>query len=98
MDTSSETFNSNIAEEHREMINKCNLCDFASDKAGNLRSHLMTHSRDKSYNQCDYASVKASNMRTRLKTHSGDKQYKCNQCDFAFVQASDLRRHLKTHF
>ena len=82
MDTSSKTLNHNIEKGDRDMRNKCNLCDFASDKAGNLRSHLITHSGDKSYkcNQCDYASVSAVNLKAHLKSHSGEKSYKCNQC------------------
>ena len=79
-------------------VKKCNQCDFASSRAGNLRTHLKTHSWEKpnKYNQCDYASSQASNLRTHLKTHSGEKSNKCNQCDFASALACYLRTHLKT--
>ena len=79
--------------------NECNLCEYASSHAGNLRTHLKTHSGEKENkcNQCEFASSQAGHLRTHLKTHSGEKPYKCNQCDFASSQAGDLRRHLNTH-
>ena len=57
---------------------KCNICDYASLRAGNLRTHLKTHSGEKAYkcSQCDFATVHAHNLRTHLKTHSGEKSYK----------------------
>ena len=35
--------------------NKCNQCDYASSQAGDLRTHLKTHSGEKSnkFNQCN---------------------------------------------
>ena len=42
-----------------EKSNKCNQCDYASSRAGDLRRHLKTHTGEKSNkcNQCDYASL-----------------------------------------
>ena len=79
--------------------NKCSQCDFRSSRADNLRTHLKTHSGEKTKkcNQCDYASSRADTLRMHLKIHSGEKTIKCNQCDYAFSLAGDLRRHLKTH-
>ena len=63
--------------------NKCNQCDYASSHAGNLRTHLKTHSGEKANkcNQCDFASSRADHLRTHLKTHSGEKSKKCSQCN-----------------
>ena len=41
--------------------NRCNLCNYASSLAGNLRTHLKTHSGEMS-NKCDYASSQAGHF------------------------------------
>ena len=77
----------------------CNQCDFASSRADALRTHLKTHSGEKSNkcNQCDFVFLYISALRKHLKMHSGEKPNKYNQCDFAPSQAGHLRAHLKTH-
>ena len=56
-------------------INKCNQCKYTSSNVGHLRTHLKTHSGEKTNkcNQCDYASSHAGDLRTHLKMHSGEK-------------------------
>ena len=51
--------------------NKCNLCDYASSQAGDLRKHLKTHSGEKlsKCSQCNYASSEPGKLRRHLKTH-----------------------------
>ena len=83
-----------------EKSNKCNQCDFASSRAGDLRRHLKTHiigEKSNKCNQCDFASTQAGDLRRHLKTHSGDKSNKCNQCNFASTWPADLRIHFKSH-
>ena len=47
-----------------EKSNKCNQCDYAFSRAGNLRQHLKTHSGEKSNkcDQCDNASSHAGDL------------------------------------
>ena len=83
----------------RDQGKSSNKCEYTSSHTGNLRTHLKTHSGEKSNkcNQCDYVSSQAGHFRTHLKTHNGEKSNKCNQCGYAFFEAGHLREHLKTY-
>ena len=77
----------------------CNQCDFATSLAGNLRTHLKTHSGEKSNkcNQCEFVSLQASDLKRHLKTHNQDKTKRCKQFNIASSQSSNLRTHTKAH-
>ena len=61
-----------------EKLKKCDQCDYASTRAGDLRRHLKTHNGEKpnKCNLCDHASSHPGNLRTHLKIHSGEKSNK----------------------
>ena len=77
--------------------NKFNQCDFASSQAIDLRTHLKTHSGQKSNkcNQCDYASSQPGHLRRHLKMHSGEKSNKCNQCNYVSSRADPQWRKVE---
>ena len=74
-----KNFGERVSNADREKSNKCNLCDYASSRAGHLRRHLKTHGGEKTNkcNMCDYASSQAGHLRRHLKMHSGESLKKC---------------------
>ena len=69
----------------------CNQCDYASSQAINLRTHVKTHSGEKSNkcDQCDFACW----LRTHLKTHSGENLNKCPES-----KCTTTNNHLRQAF
>ena len=76
---------------------KCYQCDYASSQAGNLKTHLKTHSGEKTNkcNQCDFASVQASSLKKHLRTHSGEKSNECGVCEKGFRRNNEMMKYKK---
>ena len=70
-----KNFSERVANVHIKKSNKCNMCDYTSSHAGDLRTHLKMHSGEKSNkcNQSDYASSHAGTLKRHLKIHNGEK-------------------------
>ena len=80
-------------EETFEKAFKCNQCDFASVQAGNLRTHLKTHSGEKHTNAIN---ATLHLFRQTIWGDSWKKRTNATICNFASIHAGDLRKHLKT--
>ena len=72
---SSDLLSSNTKTQKGEKIHKCSQCNYASNRADNLKMHLKRHSGEKpnKCNQCNYASFEASNLKKHATRHSGEK-------------------------
>ena len=61
-----------------EKSHKCNQCEYASSRSGNLRMHMYTHSGEKFHkcNQCNFASYTASQLTSHVRKHTGETQWR----------------------
>ena len=73
-----------------EKLNKCNKCDYASSQTSHLRSHLKTHSGEKSNNPLSLSSSMCDDILSQLKFM---EERQCNQCGKFLKTEHDLRRH-----
>ena len=71
-----------------------NLCDYATYRADNLKTHMKIHNGEKSHKctQCDYACDQAGNLKTHMKIHSGEKQYKKRNSIGLYVNNESSKR------
>ena len=51
------------------------MCDYASTLIGNLKRHVMTHTRERPYKcgLCDFSAITSENLKTHKKKHKKGK-------------------------
>lgn len=89
----------------RHYWDKCECCDYTSDKRSNLDKHVKeTHKKLEQKplccNHCDYTTVRQGDLKKHIEeTHEKLEQnlLHCNHCDYTTVRQGNLNRHMLTH-
>lgn len=95
----------NLLQNARHYWDKCEYCDYTSDKRSNLDKHVKeTHKKLEQKplccNHCDYTTVRQGDLKKHIKeTHEKLEQnlLHCNHCDYTTVRQGNLNRHMLTH-
>jgi len=76
---------------------KCEDCNAEFTRHHNLKSHQLTHSKDKPFMcpNCDMRFRRLHDLKRHGKLHTGEKSYKCDKCGRGFARGDALVRHNK---
>ncbi|GFT72448.1 zinc finger protein 112, partial [Trichonephila clavipes] len=77
----------------------CELCYKGFSQHGNLKKHLLIHSKEKPYvcEICNKGFSETGNLKVHLRTHTNEKPYVCEMCSKGFSQIGCLISHLRIH-
>ena len=77
---------------------KCNVCEYASSRKGDLTRHVAAvHDKIKPYKctVCEYAASTKGSLTYHIQiNHTKDTPHKCNQCKYGTAQKVNLKRHI----
>jgi len=73
----------------------CHVCDYATNRKGNLTNHLAVHGIGDRFkcDQCDKDFPTKYSLQTHIKVHTS-LPHKCNQCDKMYITENSLKSHI----
>ena len=84
-------------------LHGCPLCNKHFSRNGNLKKHILSHSRQprqvKSFDcpVCSKSLSSLSYLKTHMYIHTGERPYVCPYCNKGFTQPSNLKMHVTVH-
>lgn len=76
-------------------MHQCPYCSTMFTRHHNLKSHLLTHIREKPYycDVCDSRFRRLYDLKNHLKLHRGERPHTCPKCHRSFARGDALARH-----
>lgn len=80
-------------------VYNCDQCWKQLSSAGNLKTHLKTHSSERPHacTLCPAAFKLAGSLKSHMKTHTDQRPFMCELCGARTKRSSDLALHMRTH-
>jgi len=89
------SFKSDILERKETWKHLCHVCDYVTNRKGNLANHLAVHGIGDRFkcDQCDKDYPTKGDLQAHIKTHNSCPQ-KCNQCGKMYKSMESLKEHI----